>query len=159
MNILNPLVDIDRLNDLVSTKPALATELGILRADPLDDLIRIPHKSFDLKRVQIGQAAIFANTGHLRLEMWTSAHMDFNVKEWAETIQLDDHGQGEANGVEVSVHGGVVVLTTGADRLRLPAFADKLSNGAPLSPTISGQSRFSVLPKRQSWTTGKMVWL
>lgn len=160
MSYLNPAVDIVRLNELVASMPSVLKELGILKpTDPVDDLIQFPKPTgFNLRSISTGQASLFDN-GTIRLEFWTTAAFDFNVKEWCHNVILDASGQGQVDGITVTVTNGVCVLKAGADTLRLPPFATTYHGDKPLAPTVIGNTRFSVRPNRQPWTTGPMVWL
>jgi len=160
MSSPNPALDIQRLNELAATMPAVLTELGILKPQSAaDDLISFPASTgFNLRKISTGQASLFHNTT-LRLECWTTPAFDFNGKEWAHNVALDASGRGEIDGITVTLSNGVCVLRSGADTLQLPPFAKTYANNAPLVANVIGNTRFSVRPGRQSWATGKMVWL
>ncbi len=158
---LNPALNIQRLNELAVSQPALLTELGILKPEPTaDDLIKFPPPvtGFTLRKIMTGQASIFEN-GSLRLEFWTTPQFDFNVKEWARSVVLDDQGKAEVDGITVSVVDGVCTLQHGTDRLQLPPFAKTYANDRLMAKSVLGNARFSNRPGRQKWVTGPMVWL
>lgn len=160
MSNLNPAINIHRLNELAAVMPAVLTELGILSPEaPADDLISFPTPSgFNLRKISTGQASLFDNNT-LRLEFWTTPAFDFNVKEWRHNVILDQAGHGQVDGVSVHVANDAITLKAGSDTLQLPPMAKTYAGGRDLSPGVTGNTRFSVRPGRQNWTTGKMVWL